>query len=73
MSAAWQPIGTAPTNVPVLLFKAGKQYVGQWVMNPANGHVAWCVAELGGGNRGLLVAPTHWMPLPAPPMEAVHG
>ncbi|WP_162434591.1 Lar family restriction alleviation protein [Pseudoxanthomonas koreensis] len=63
----WQPIETAPRDVQVQLHKAGKQYVGQWALNPLTGEVAWSLGELGGGDRALIVGPTHWMPLPAAP------
>lgn len=64
---AWQPIATAPETRAVQLFKDGKQYVGTWAKNPWTGAVAWCIGELGEGNRALLENPTHWRELDAPP------
>jgi hypothetical protein len=58
----WQPIETAPTDKRILAWsKNGKQMVVFWV-NEVN---FWYVPGL--TQLPYLYAPTHWMPLPAPP------
>lgn len=67
---AWQPIETAPRNAKILLW--GKFWndrdsfqnplIGMW--NPHEGR--WVIA----GEMRFGVRPTHWMPLPAPPLSA---
>lgn len=64
----WQPIETAPRQREVLV--GSHRYRG-WQ------EVAWCCAlgewhKTTGLDR-LPHAPTHWMPLPAPPGEASDG
>lgn len=63
-----QPIETAPHRGRVLLFRDGKQYVGEWYANIETGAVGWSIGELG-DKRVILEDPTHWRELPEPPHE----
>ena len=65
----WTPIESAPRDVPILLFKNGRQYVGVWARNQNTGTIGWILAELGGGNRAILERATHWRSLPPPPAK----
>ena len=56
----WQPIETAPKDIPVLVFH-NRMVLEAWYSLPWDRFV---VSETGGSN---LIKPTHWMPLPAPP------
>ena len=60
--AAWRGIETAPRDgTPILVAVAGGEFhasSAEW----RNG--VWCIQDTA---RMLLVAPTHWRPLPAPP------
>jgi len=59
----WQPIATAPQDgASVLLFHPAWDMFEVGVYNPAVGR--W--QERTGD---LLETPTHWMPLPPPPIE----
>ena len=58
---AWQPIETAPNYVPVLVFH-NRMVIEAWYSTPWGKFV---VSETGGSN---LIKPTHWMPLPKPPI-----
>ncbi|HZF98271.1 MAG TPA: hypothetical protein VEY92_08525 [Pseudoxanthomonas sp.] len=60
----WQPIETAPKGRRVLVRKDGKQYAADWVQNPWTGEVAWCIGDLGDGERVLVMNPDEWMELP---------
>lgn len=81
-NGAWQPIETAPKDGSWLLLaggdchddegdKDGRPVTAQWT-NYLNGRIApncgrWQFAWYDGGFYGVYYAPTHWMPLPAPP------
>ena len=65
----WRPIESAPMDVPILLYKDGRQHVGQWAQNQDTGTIGWILAELGGGNRAILERATHWRSLPPPPAK----
>lgn len=62
----WQPVDSAPHRGRVLLFKDGKQYVGERCTNIDTGAVGWSIGELG-DQRVILEAPTRWRELPEPP------
>ena len=70
--SAWQPMDTAPTNCPILLYmSSGAMFVGQWVKNPMTGDIAWVIAELPDNDRLLVKNPLHWAALPKPPAELI--
>lgn len=62
----WQPIDTAPTHTPVLVyFNDGLFEVAKWNADDEGDHGWWT-------NDGLDFnygqdRPTHWQPLPEPP------
>ena len=59
----WMPIETAPENTAVMVIWP-KQF-GGWFQTAAEmREVAWYA--VGGG---VLGAPTHWQPLPLPPVQ----
>lgn len=66
----WQPIETAPLDVPILGFCPsgpavieGHDYQG--------GTISWWVENSHGFNEdGQVLDVTHWMPLPDPPKES---
>lgn len=61
-TAAWRPIETAPKDgFHTLLYRPEIIYIGFWAT------VGWCA-----NTRGCptIESPTHWMPLPAPPLAA---
>jgi hypothetical protein len=61
----WQPIETAPTDETVLIY--WDQGVQAGYLNPEDG---W-YAVAGHGSKWLYQPPTHWMPLPNPPLTPV--
>jgi len=67
LTTKWQPIATAPKEIPVLICKSG------WMPCIAEQHkeAGW-VQYLSGEFYGLgpPYKPTHWMSLPAPPAGA---
>jgi hypothetical protein len=81
---AWQPIETAPRDGTWLLLAGGecdydessdnkgRIVSAQWTTkrnsSTAKGH--WQFAWYDGGYYGEYENPTHWMPLPAPPVSA---
>lgn len=77
--AAWQPIGTAPKNRDVWVGDASNMRLAFWMEGKHAEHHGsvgggWfdhCASEQGRGPRDLHFAPTHWMPLPAPPAAGV--
>ncbi|MGX9958564.1 DUF551 domain-containing protein [Xanthomonas euvesicatoria] len=75
----WNPIGTVPKNIPILVYAGNQQFVA-WLQDDAtdpdreeddyesdlNG--SWCVTDNKLGPFALRGSrPTHWMPLPEPP------
>lgn len=58
----WQPIKTAPKDDPILAYgaKRGHLAVVRWACGQ------WRVRYT---NEPAPFEPTHWMPLPAPPVE----
>ena len=60
----WQPIETAPKNMCVLVARHGiKPVIAEYVMYTSAGY-SWCC-----GYREMDDRPTHWMPLPEPPVS----
>ncbi len=60
-ASAWQPIATAPKDMVIDLW--AKQRFA---------HCVWHADWREWAQRGYIVhSPTHWMPLPAPPVPAV--
>jgi hypothetical protein len=77
----WQPIETAPRNVPVLVLASGQQFVA-WFQDDATDEMydesfggsdhnkSWCVTDNKHGPYALRGGrPTHWIPLPAAPAK----
>lgn len=59
----WQPIETAPKNECVLLNVGGKIVVGHWKLSWGRWQAEYCHDD-----HGSLPQPSHWMPLPKPPI-----
>ena len=77
----WKEIATAPKNEPVLVFACNQQFVA-WLQDddtdpwhevgedPSDLNGMWCVTDNKLGPFALRGSrPTHWMPLPAPPIS----
>jgi hypothetical protein len=66
----WQPIETAPKDVPVLTYRgSGLMAVAENIVDPSSfprvpARRLWCCTD-----GCCLLNVTHWMPLPAPPPE----
>ena len=59
MNTNWNPIDTAPTNLPIL--------VGAWVHNHEEYKQWECTICLFEGKDILGFPPTHWTSIPNPP------
>jgi hypothetical protein len=59
----WQPIETAPKDGTAILVFHNRMVIEAWY----SGRWGRFVQSETGGHNGI--APTHWMPLPAPPKE----
>jgi hypothetical protein len=59
----WQPIATAPSETPVLVFCPGN-HSDEWIMMAERDERRglWSIFV-----DGQIIEPTHWMPLPSPP------
>lgn len=74
----WQPIETAPAYKEVLVWPYPSDYCKTAILEPESrrlGINGWYYTEyeLGFGEVYLPCKPTHWMPLPDPPVkEAQH-
>ena len=56
----WQPIETAPTGKPVLLWRSGEHFVAAKIRGEHG--PGWCTPD------GFeIFRATHWMSLPEPP------
>lgn len=69
----WQPIETAPKDgTELLLFSAGQIDCGYWSTSVwvASGG-AWIIYE--SRSDTVELSPTHWMPLPEPPIMKDHS
>jgi len=66
----WQPIETAPSDVFVLIYMPWNGMVRQARrLTATGGRTGWHVAFANGQSSYLTNAtPTHWMPLPSPPV-----
>jgi len=83
MAQLWQPIETAPKDGTWVLLRSGDidygwdgdtkppAVVGQYVVSedPEEASGGWQFAWYDSGVYGEYDNPTHWMPLPAPPIE----
>ena len=77
-SLQWQPIETAPRDgMPVLLYyvnPGGQSEMGMWrsEIRVGRGEVrqGWRYLRSHSATYDLDHQPTHWMPLPAPPIPA---
>lgn len=85
LAGKWQPIETAPHNVPVLVYASGNQYVS-WYQDddsdpfreegdPASDlDKLWCVTDNKHGPYALRGSrPTHWMHIPDAPLPESHA
>lgn len=70
----WQPIETAPTKGAFLVF--GGEWEGEWSGTYPNNFIV--LVEASGGSFSVahteyygpcIVGPTHWYPLPEPPVS----
>lgn len=66
---AWGPIESAPKSQRLLVWSGQEMYCARWAQNIETGHEAWVIAEWGDEGDCLMVTPSHWMALPAPPQE----
>ena len=69
---AWQPIETAPESEAILLWSPfGSCFIAPWPIPNVSLHREQIVAMAlrSGSLPHKGYAPTHWMPLPAPPTE----
>lgn len=80
----WQPMETAPLDGTVILIARmrlpdtpGWVHVAYWGRFEGGGGTRdypWiCIKEKGRTGRWGGMSPTHWMPLPNPPIKPVHG
>lgn len=65
----WQPIETAPVNVPVLVAvpAAAKSVVGEAMLHDHGDGLEWWWANEYREYHADEIFPTHWQPLPEPP------
>lgn len=69
-AGGWQPIATAPKDGPILAHRMGVWSVPMiliWLDGPGLGTPAWRQFD---GEPQRSFQPTHWMPLPSPPVCA---
>jgi hypothetical protein len=71
----WQPIETAPKYQAVLVFVPNREHYGPAVYRALLGEFGWTSTGLAVGRAmtGEGSQPTHWMPLPDPPVGAQKG
>ena len=75
MSYSWQPISTAPKDgTSILIFE---EHLGAAGIVPVSRAVVrvsrWRDDTIPSGWEGAENAPSHWLPLPLPPLLARHG
>lgn len=80
MSNEWQPIETAPRDGTFIILCGGKRdnyspieqenspVVGRWQKWPNPDSCCWVYAFWDSDWRSEYINPTHWMPLPEPPL-----
>jgi len=67
----WMPIETAPKDVPILAYEPYEWGGGAVVTIYWQPNVNYVAGGYWGGGSPLRVyEPTHWMPLPEPPLTA---
>lgn len=67
----WQPIETAPKDgTRFLAYEDGNHYALEWVPEMPNDGYWKCLC---GQFVTITPEPTHWRPLPAPPLTAAKG
>lgn len=65
--AGWRTMDSAPRDRRILILSlSGEMYVAHWGVNPWTDDEAWLISPAG-EDQHLIVGPTHWRPLPAPP------
>lgn len=65
----WQPIETAPKDgTPIWLYTASGQCEGYWNYGEWVQDAIYCTYD-GTGGPAFECSPTHWMPLPPPPVH----
>lgn len=74
ISDGWRPIETAPKGGDVLVYcrDTDEQFVAFWSKNFVTDDVAWTYARFRDSDNqvfSVLCRPTHWQPLPKPPVE----
>lgn len=67
----WQPIETAPKNGTVILIFG--VYVGYPIQHVVEWRKGRWKVDTEDGWWGVVVDPTHWMPLPNPPLADSDG
>ena len=68
----WQPISTAPKDMTdILLWDGISVSVGSWCTGNIHGGF-WVSPDFGDWNAPGW-EPTHWMPLPEPPVDEIDG
>lgn len=61
----WQPIDTAPKDgTEVIVLIRPKVIRLGWFFAPSSRTANWC------DENGRKIKPTHWMPLPLPPVQS---
>jgi hypothetical protein len=65
---AWQPIESAPKDRLILAVVGQQTRLVMWTKASHISWYGWCLADQGGEDFDLC-EPTHWMPLPAPPVS----
>jgi len=66
---AWQPIETAPKDVEVLVFDEGVITISLWIDEDGEGDDGRLKGWWEQSSNSLIdPPPTHWMPLPDPPV-----
>lgn len=64
----WRPIESAPKDgTEVLVLIREKVIRLGWYFRPSSRTEGWC------DESGKSIRPTHWMPLPAPPVSALRS
>lgn len=69
--SAWQTIETAPRDGTAVLVTDGQTQRVAWTQHPEKdgNFLVWCYYVTRSGASAVMNQPTHWMPLPAPPVR----